>query len=205
MMKLMQKIMLKFLICLILSSCSSITVGTYNIQDDFKTINKMKTFDIKTYNEKSINGTYEFETDSSRVKQIKYFDNYVEYIHPKGKFYDVYNVYYPNGKIKEHGIRLDGMKIGKWEFYDEQGNVTIVDEDADFDEFDYNKVLLFLDEKGYIDIHNGDGADNFSLNYNLEAKQWKVTAKDKNEKWLVYILSGKTGRVVKVMDLKMIE
>lgn len=181
-----------------------LSINTVHAQTDeqFNAVNKMNTFDIKIFNEKSINGTYEFETDSSRVKQIKYFDNYVEYIHPKGKFYDMYNVYYPNGNIKEHGLRITGLKIGKWEFYDELENVTIVDEDAKFAGFDYNVALRFLHKKGFINLDTGDGAGNFTIGFNSDKKRWKVEAKDNNEQWRLYTLTGKTGRVISVKDIK---
>ena len=34
-------------------------------------------------------------------------------------------VYYPNGKLKERGVILNGEKSGNWEFFYENGNRKI--------------------------------------------------------------------------------
>ena len=32
--------------------------------------------------------------------------------------------FYPNGQVRESGIRRDGSKVGTWYYYDEEGAVT---------------------------------------------------------------------------------
>ena len=154
-------------------------------------------FDIDTFNKNRTNDTYKFVMDNMEIIQEDWEDQYVEYIRPIGKFYNVLNTYYLNGNLKKHGIRLnDGPLIKIWEYYDEQGKlIKTIDEDAKFGNvpFDYNKVILWLDKKRYISIEKGEVYINYSFSFNSKKKYWWI---DVYGEYKTYLLDGQTGRII---------
>jgi hypothetical protein len=166
-------------------------------------------FDIETFNKNNKNGTYEYIRDNIKITQQKGINDndYVEYIEPIGKFYNVLNVYYLNGNLKKHGIRLNEghLLIKKWEYYDEAGHlIREEDEEAKFRNvpFDYNKVFLWLDRRGFISIKEGKVYMSHSIAFISEKKVWRIDVFGGERK--TYTLSGKNGDVLSVTDINAI-
>ena len=181
-----------------------------NINDSY--MKNMK-FDIEAFNKnRQGRDSYKFIQNNMEIEQTKLKKIYVEYIKPIDKFYNIYNEYYLNGNLKVHGIRLnDGVSLGglhikTWEYYDEQGNlIRKVDEDARFGNvpFDYNRVILWLDKKGCINIKEGKTYTNFySISFNSEKKYWQI---DINDEYKIYLLDGKTGKIIGVGEINPIK
>jgi hypothetical protein len=162
-------------------------------------------FDIETFNKNSENGRYEYIRDNVKISQHKLKYEYAEFIEPIGKFYNVLNEYYLNGNLKLHGIRMnDGLKIKKWEYYDEAGHlIREEDEEAKFRKvpFDYNKVFLWLDKRGFISIKEGKVYTSHSIGFNSEKKVWVIDVFGERK---TYTLSGKNGDVLSITDINAI-
>lgn len=155
----------------------------------------------------SQNGIY-IDDDGNEIQAMKSSrDLFFENIRPPKKFYRIYRCYYLNGKIKAAGIMItDGSLIKNFYQYDEEGNKTVIDFDKEYDEFDYNKVFLWLDKEGYIDLKTGRGRHYISLEYEKEKKQWYVNIKHNEETGLkfqdrFYKLDGHTGKILEKYDL----
>jgi hypothetical protein len=198
-----------FLLLFFLCGCA--TKKNYLVYNESNiNITQMKNtrFDIETFNKNNKSGTYEYIHDNLIITQEDWENQYVEYIKPVGKFYNILNTYYLNGNLKKHGIRLnEGFKIKTWEYYDEQGNlIKEIDEDADFKDipYDYNKVFLWLDKNGYINIKKGEVITDYSLNFNTKTKRWTVDVKEKTGEWNSYVFDGKTGKILSVSKINVI-
>ena len=171
-----------------------------NINDSY--MKNMK-FDIDAFNKnRQERDSYKFIWNNMEITQSKWKNEYVEYIKPVGKFYNIYNEYYLNGNLKVHGICLidgfsiNGMRIKKWEYYDEQGNlIKEIDEDAKFGNvpFDYNRVFLWLDKKGYISIEKGEVYSDYSIDFYTKEKYWWI---DIYREYKTYLLDGKNGKII---------
>ena len=76
----------------------------------------------------------------------------------KYPYYFIYKKYYPNGYIKSYQtlIGLD-TAFGETLLYDEQGNITRINEDKKFEDINFkiSDVLLFLQEKKVLNIKDG--------------------------------------------------
>jgi len=68
----------------------------------------------------------------------------------------IYKEFYKNGKLKQKGVFLPTqLKVGKWFETDEFGNGFIIDYEAGRDTYGYNKVLEFLQQRGYYFASDG--------------------------------------------------
>ena len=82
----------------------------------------------------------------------------MEEIVNKYPFYTLYKEYYPDGYIKVQKTFIpDALAIGKSYHYSKEGKLTVVDEDKQYENFKYtiDDVLLFLQEKGQLNIKGG--------------------------------------------------
>ncbi|MDR2916332.1 MAG: hypothetical protein LBV74_16150 [Tannerella sp.] len=143
-------------------------------------------FDIATFEANQKNNTYQFEkADGTVVRQMKYSTTGIFIENSAGIEvqsplplipYWLEKQYYPNGNIKHKGHRMTqgSLPIGMWEYYDEQGNKTVVDEGAKYGKFSYNDVLLFLDKEKLIDLSTGKGLDNLRITYDIKRYEWHV-------------------------------
>lgn len=124
----------------------------------------------------------------------------------KPRFYLLSQTYYHNGMIKARGCLLPyALTIGIWEYYDEQGNKTEINEDIKLPDFTYNDVLLFLHKKKLINIYTGEHREKITINY-YENPSWKKKPKpiwvvdwmDKEKTFtqIIYHLDAMTGKVI---------
>lgn len=121
---------------------------------------------------------------------------------PNPKLYTIYREYYLNGNLKKEGVSLRGdLPVSIWREYDENGNlVKETNWDEAYGEFDYNKVILFLDKKGHISIKTGKGRDQFTIGVDNEKHCWDVNvwpSAANNFKGFEYLLDLDTGKVKK--------
>ena len=82
----------------------------------------------------------------------------MEEIVNKYPFYTLYKEYYTDGYIKVQKTFIpDALAIGKSYHYSKEGKLTVVDEDKQYENFKYtiDDVLLFLQEKGQLNIKGG--------------------------------------------------
>ena len=87
-------------------------------------------------------------------------DNEEMFVLPKKDFYVGYKAFYKNGNIKEKGhyfglfeLNVKSIKIGKWYYFDEKGNlIRTVDEELKFGNFSSQDILIFLQNKKYINL-----------------------------------------------------
>jgi len=99
---------------------------------------------------------------------------YISGMTESGAFYDEYppapNMYfiqkqfYPSGEpksIKKYIGRY--VPIGETTLYDEQGNITKVDEDAKFGKIKPDHILKFLEKEGWIDLKTGRGREEIAF------------------------------------------
>lgn len=126
-------------ICILLMSCA---IPSY-LPKQYK-IGEVEYFDIENFEKKQEYGEYQplYKKDTINVIQISlpksYYEKYIVY----KKNYKIDKEYYLNGVIKERGREYftpysDNFKIGKWEYFDEQGNLLKV-EDMDGKDRYYN-------------------------------------------------------------------
>ena len=94
-------------------------------------------------------------------------ENQALYIYaPAIYFYMLRKEYHPNGMIKERGKYMCNLRFGKWEYFDEKGNlVKVIDEDAKFKgvEMTREDVLKILEKEGWFNRKTGE--QNVSMNY----------------------------------------
>lgn len=154
------------------------------------------------------NGTEIKITDSNFRKSEgeKYRTFYMKTTPAKPCFYTLMQTFYYNGKIKERGCYLQSdLKIGTWEYYDEHGNKTEVNEDLGYPEFSYNDVLLFLHKENLVNVYTGQNREKITMAY-YERPYWEKEPKplwvvdwiDDKETFtqIIYHLDAKTGKVV---------
>ena len=162
-------------------------------------------FDIESFEKQGI-GIRTFVKNNAKITQDKSASGYTEYIHPIGKFYDILKDYYLNGNIRESGMRLSNVKLGVWKYYDENGNLTnTIDEEAKFKDvpFDYNKVMRWLDKKGYVELETAKGKDNITLSFNPKTKIWGVTVVDRISLYREYYID-RNGKILKEEDVRVV-
>jgi hypothetical protein len=85
---------------------------------------------------------------------------YYEYP-PHHQFYTVIKQFHPNGVLKAIGKRAGRyISIGKWYFYDENGQLTeAVDEDKKFGKITMDWLLKFIEKEGHINLSTGEGLE----------------------------------------------
>ena len=191
-MKTWRNIISAIIITLLFSCCSV----KHRLAKDYNNItlisNNMEHFDIKNFEDNQIGNSYTFKRDGIEIERVKSSRGYFEYQRPDGKFYEGYRAYYLNGKPKENGVTFRGIRIGKWKFYDEDGKESIINEDEKFGSFDYEKLLLYLHDKGCINIKNGEGKKQLHVFFHLIEKNWRVFVKG-----MFYLIDGNTGKILK--------
>lgn len=188
---------------------------TYTLEREIvktKKKKKMKSekFDIATFEANRRNNTYQFEkADGTVVRQMKYGDIFIEnstgteaQSPPPLIPYWLEKQYYPNGKIKHKGHRMTqgSLPIGSWEYYDEQGCKTVVDEGAKYGKFSYNDVILFLDKEKLIDLSTNKGIDNLRITYDIKRHEWHVIAHPGGTYECCF--DAETGEVLEYRQLK---
>ena len=188
---------------------------SYSILEHINILQNMETLHLDTAAFKAHQAArYQFTREDESVVEQSYIesgDYYVEWVDSPTKFYTHYNLYYTNGNIKLKGYFLDDIDIGKWEHYDEHGNVEIEDMDKQFDAFDYNKVILLLHDIGVVDINTGDGKDGISYYFDKEKHQWEVITGYNYSKRLgrdsvyKYIIDSRTGKILQKKHVLVLE
>jgi hypothetical protein len=69
----------------------------------------------------------------------------------------IYSEFYPNGIIRRQGFTFGNVFFGRWEYYDEQGNLErVVDEDLKFGKIKWTDILDLLEKEGWINRKTGE-------------------------------------------------
>ena len=119
-------------------------------------------------------------------------DNEEMFVLPKKDFYVGYKAFYKNGNIKEKGyyffysvfsffeLNVKSIKIGKWYYFDERGNlIRTVDEELKFGNFSSQDILIFLENKKYINLKNGKNRENVEVDFfyspDFKKRLWSIT------------------------------
>lgn len=173
--------------------------------------------DIETYYKNKVSGEWTYNLPDGTKVEIgdsnyrksegeEYRTFQMVTIPAKPRFYRLLQTYYYDGKIKSKGCLLTrSLRIGIWEFYDEQGNKTEINEDLKFPDFTYNDVLLFLHKRKLINIYTGEHREKIDIEYhekpywNKKSKPiWVVDWMDKEKTFthISYELDAKTGKVI---------
>jgi len=86
---------------------------------------------------------------------------YSEYS-PPPEFIMVQKSFYPNGMLKQKSSFFQNdLKMGIWEYYDEEGNlIKKVDENEKFklSKIKFQDILNILEKEGWVDLKTGKGA-----------------------------------------------
>ncbi len=145
-------------------------------------------FDFELY-EKTHYGRLNFIRPNGNIVFVMSFSEEgggtMEEIVNKYPFYTLYKEYYPDGYIKVQKTFIpDALAIGKSYHYSKDGQLTVVDEDAQYKNFKYtiDDVLLFLLKKRQLNIKEGTLWYNkyyefaYSINYTkLKGKTlWRI-------------------------------
>ncbi len=105
-------------------------------------IGEVEYFDLEDFKRKNnYDGYYELKKDTIEIFIIEREDYFRETFTIYKKGYKLIKEYYLNGTIKERGKEYftshsDNFKIGKWEYFDEEGNLIKI-EDKDGKDRDY--------------------------------------------------------------------
>lgn len=132
------KMLSLFLVLILLASCKT---SDY-LPKQYK-IGEVEYFDKEDFYKKiNHDGYYELKKDTIEIFIIEREDYFRETFGIYKKRYKLTKRYYLNGVIKERGKEYftpysDNFKIGKWEYFDEQGNLLKV-EDMDGKDRYYN-------------------------------------------------------------------
>jgi hypothetical protein len=191
--------------------CNLYTYGQNNISKEKDTI-MHKTIDFQFLEEKAVKEPllgqnmyeYSLKYEDENGSFYKIFgnkeDGFVEWeTPPLPLFYKNYSEYYENGIMKLTGkvIGNGSVRIGVWEYFDENGNKTKeVNEDAKYGAFDYNKVLIFFHLKEFINLETGENREHLSLGYSEEEKRWIVSISNKLYIITEYQMDGETGDII---------
>jgi len=139
-------------------------------------------------------------SDGSYIEYILMSTGPAKWIYPAHKFYCIYEEFNEDFILIKRGYCLGRMDIGKWEYYDMQGNKTIVDEDEKFGnpKFTYNHLILFIEKKGYVNTKTGEGREKIkSLGFNKEKKAWVIYVEEEVDLWKLFIINSNNGSVIK--------
>ena len=105
-------------------------------------IGEVEYFDLEEFKRKNnYDGYYELKKDTIEIFIIKREDYFRETFTIYKEGYKLIKEYYLNGTIKERGKEYftshsDNFKIGKWEYFDEEGNLIKI-EDKEGKDRDY--------------------------------------------------------------------
>ena len=73
-------------------------------------------------------GQLDYTQDFNTNQRVNYFSNGVKksegLVNDSGKGIGIWTCYYPTGQTKSIGKIEDTLKIGRWEYFDEQGKLT---------------------------------------------------------------------------------
>ena len=212
-MKIWLKLGVLLLIVILFANCASQKQIIYNIINDLEFNENMgnEKFDIDLFNKNQKNDSYKYTLDDGTyIELLKHFgigpsSGFTEWRHPANKFYQIYKSYYPNLNLERKGLVIDDqLDIGIWEYYDEQGNlVKKVNEDEKFGKFDYNRLFLLLNRKGYIDIQKGNWKDVVGVGFDNEKKLWYIEVKNKDgHRKLVINEKEQIVKTIKVYEIE---
>lgn len=110
-----------------------------------------------------------------------------------------YAEYDSKGHLKCSGnvIGTDDLRVGRWEYFDADGNQTKeVNEDLRFGKFDYGKLLTFLHLNKKINLETGENRNRLSVFYIDQKKMWSVFITDPSYHVTYYELDGNTGKII---------
>ena len=89
--------------------------------------------------------------------------HYYEYP-PWPAYYKIVKGFYPNGNLKVVGkVVGEHISIGETIYYDEQGNITRVDEDKKFGKIKIEDILKFIEKEGHINLETGEGFETIKI------------------------------------------
>lgn len=125
---------------------------------------------------------------------------------PKEKGFEHFKYYYySSGKLYQtvqFAGRGSDIKIGKSYTYDESGKV-IKEEDHDkkFLNITFDKILLYAESKGFINLKTGEGIENVGYEYFEKSKVWKIShmyfeEEGIREEYSYYYIDAKTGKLL---------
>ncbi len=166
-------------------------------QNKTKSVTKMKTFDIETFekNKNSLNEYIFTVKDSTIIEQGQWHSGYEETIKYKESYIQTYNKYYNNGKLKLTGnFYPENFNKGIWKEYDENGNlIKETDYDAPY-KFTWEDIIAFI-KKRKIKM------DNEYLRITRDVVEstpfWGITYEKEDKTGLIHIgLNAYNGNIV---------
>jgi hypothetical protein len=186
---------LYILVILTITSCKSQT--TNQIKKD-----TMKTFDIETFNKnKNRLNEYDFTLkNETKVSQwLGGAEEYIEIIKPIDSYFNTFNRYYLNGKLKSTVQRFpNSFLAGTMKEYDQFGNLlNKTNYDKHF-KFTWKDILKWMQENkitidnDYLEIHRGSDSKGTS---------WAITWEKDDESGLKGVnIDGITGEVTRTFE-----
>lgn len=146
--------------------------------------------------------------DSAKKREIVNFYNFGEFImgydYSENLIFGVYKEYYSSTmKLKTKGIScVYGFKVGKWYEYDEQGNLTRVeDTDIGYD-FTHKDILKYCEKNNILFVRpDREHSGSISKIFFKEQYIWVINHYDYNSGFSMTIqISGKDGSVLGVFN-----
>ncbi|WP_160139320.1 hypothetical protein [Chryseobacterium sp. c4a] len=137
-------------------------------------------------------------------------------IFAKPSFLTDYKEFYADGYLKRKETYIgEKTKVNTSEYFEENGNVKIIDENKKFGKIKLQDVLKFLERKKVINLSSGsgrfdeDGNSTFEINFDEKKKKYIITiikGKPNSQPFdgmgeppaflpAVYIMDGETGKV----------
>ncbi len=122
-----------------------------------------------------------------------------------GQFYDKYGDIISRGKYSWERIRGIGgiTKVGDWEYYDADGEKTVVNEDATYGEFTYEDVIRKLESRGILNRRTGKNREGLDIYFHPSEGYWHVSIIDEaglttgEGKYHEIHIHKDTGRILK--------
>lgn len=166
-----------------------------------------KKMDEKLLKHQKINYDIFFEAGDGSLFSCHYgeIEKYFDIIPTEITFYSYRYYYYPFGKLyKIHQFTgfSNSVAIGKWFTFGENGKVIEeIDQNKKFLNVSYDKVLLFMQSKGYIDLKTGKNKDKVFFDFFEKSKVWKATYfigrnQNNHKEYIHYYIDAKTGDVL---------
>jgi hypothetical protein len=180
----------------------------------------MDRFYVDLFNENHENGHWNYtaidgtgvETSGGEINQNLPYWYYVVQLIPAHDYYWLVQSYDEYGNITSRGkyswksVRgLGGgvTKVGNWEYYDENGVKTVMNEDAAHGEFTYEDVLRKLESRGILNRRTGKNREGLDIYFHPEERYWFVSIIDDagvitgKGKYREIHIHRNTGRIIK--------
>jgi hypothetical protein len=190
----MKQLLIFIIICFLLVGCKTLDY----LPKQYK-VGEVEYFDFEDFYKKRKKDYSAYYYEDGQIEMLKSIkkDFLYETFAVYSKNYKLVKEYYPNGMIKERGKEYyhygsDNFKIGKWEYFDEQGKLIKV-EDKDGKDRDYD--MTYKEAFRKVAWQYGFSKKNLIIEIFLvkEGIFWVFSRKGKSR-----AVNMKTGKVKKV-------